>query len=135
MQLLGLQLRNFLERLGADNDEPYLQGAASFDRVLALTGPAGLPVPPRPCAPAQGRSALRSKAANLKLPAEWTAARELPDADYPLVLDTGRLLEHWHTGSMTRRARALDSIEPESFVGFTPTTPARSGSPTATACA
>ncbi|MEE2662486.1 MAG: formate dehydrogenase subunit alpha [Myxococcota bacterium] len=46
------------------------------------------------------------------VPAEWTAAPELPDADYPLVLNTGRLLEHWHTGSMTRRARALDAIEP-----------------------
>ena len=54
------------------------------------------------------------------VPAEWTAARELPDSDYPLVLNTGRLLEHWHTGSMTRRARALDSIEPEAFVCLHP---------------
>jgi formate dehydrogenase major subunit len=54
------------------------------------------------------------------VPAEWTAARELPDDDYPLVLNTGRLLEHWHTGSMTRRTRALDSLEPEAFVGIHP---------------
>ena len=38
---------------------------------------------------------------------------ELPDADYPMVLSTGRLLEHWHTGAMTRRATMLDDIEPE----------------------
>jgi len=54
------------------------------------------------------------------VPAEWTAARELPDDEYPLVLNTGRLLEHWHTGSMTRRTRALDAIEPEAFVGLHP---------------
>jgi len=40
-------------------------------------------------------------------------AAELPDADYPLVLTTGRVLEHWHTGSMTRRANVLDALEPE----------------------
>ncbi|MDP1532088.1 MAG: molybdopterin dinucleotide binding domain-containing protein, partial [Rubrivivax sp.] len=36
-----------------------------------------------------------------------------PDADYPLVLITGRQLEHWHTGSMTRRASVLDALEPD----------------------
>ncbi len=54
------------------------------------------------------------------VPAEWTAAPELPDEDYPFVLNTGRLLEHWHTGVMTRRARALDAIAPEAFVGIHP---------------
>ena len=38
------------------------------------------------------------------VPAQWLPAKELPDAEYPLVLNTGRLLEHWHTGSMTRRS-------------------------------
>ena len=52
--------------------------------------------------------------------AEWTAAPELPDAAYPLVLNTGRLLEHWHTGSMTRRSRALDALEPEACVFLHP---------------
>jgi len=37
---------------------------------------------------------------------------EPPDADYPFVLITGRQLEHWHTGSMTRRTEVLDDIEP-----------------------
>jgi formate dehydrogenase major subunit len=45
---------------------------------------------------------------------------ELPDAEYPLVLTTGRLLEHWHTGSMTRRAANLDSLEPEAIAGLNP---------------
>ena len=37
---------------------------------------------------------------------------EQPDADYPLILITGRQLEHWHTGSMTRRTTVLDALEP-----------------------
>ena len=44
--------------------------------------------------------------------AEFTNADELPDEDYPFVLVTGRQLEHWHTGAMTRRATMLDAIEP-----------------------
>jgi len=39
-------------------------------------------------------------------------ADEQPDDEYPLVLITGRQLEHWHTGSMTRRTEVLDAIEP-----------------------
>ena len=46
------------------------------------------------------------------VPADIIPAAERPDADYPLVLLTGRQLEHWHTGSMTRRAAVLDAIEP-----------------------
>ena len=47
------------------------------------------------------------------VPADLVPPDELPDADYPMVLTTGRMLEHWHTGAMTRRASTLDSIEPE----------------------
>ncbi len=42
-------------------------------------------------------------------------ADELPDDDYPYILITGRVLEHWHTGAMTRRASVLDQIEPEAI--------------------
>jgi formate dehydrogenase major subunit len=47
------------------------------------------------------------------VPADIIPADERPDHDYPLVLITGRQLEHWHTGSMTRRAAVLDAIEPD----------------------
>jgi formate dehydrogenase major subunit len=47
------------------------------------------------------------------VPADIIPANERPDAHYPFVLITGRQLEHWHTGSMTRRATVLDAIEPE----------------------
>ncbi|EGF33227.1 tungsten-containing formate dehydrogenase alpha subunit [Oxalobacteraceae bacterium IMCC9480] len=47
------------------------------------------------------------------VPADIIPANERPDADYPLVLITGRQLEHWHTGSMTRRTAVLDALEPD----------------------
>jgi formate dehydrogenase major subunit len=46
------------------------------------------------------------------VPADIIPANERPDVNYPFVLITGRQLEHWHTGSMTRRAAVLDAIEP-----------------------
>jgi formate dehydrogenase major subunit len=46
------------------------------------------------------------------VPSALTFAAERPDDEYPLVLITGRQLEHWHTGTMTRRARTLDALEP-----------------------
>ena len=52
------------------------------------------------------------------VPTDLIRAAELPDADYPFVLITGRQLEHWHTGSMTRRAGVLDAIEPEATVSL-----------------
>lgn len=47
------------------------------------------------------------------VPADIIPAAERPDTEYPMVLITGRQLEHWHTGSMTRRATVLDAIEPD----------------------
>ena len=54
------------------------------------------------------------------VPAELRAPDELPDAEFPMVLTTGRLLEHWHTGSMTRRSSTLDALEPEAIAGLNP---------------
>jgi len=47
------------------------------------------------------------------VPADIISPDELPDEDFPMILSTGRQLEHWHTGAMTRRASVLDEIEPE----------------------
>ena len=52
------------------------------------------------------------------VPARLIPPAELPDDEFPLILTTGRLLEHWHTGSMTRRATVLDHIEPEAIVSM-----------------
>ena len=53
-------------------------------------------------------------------PAEYTQGDEPPDEDYPFVLITGRVLEHWHTGAMTRRAGMLDALEPVPMVSLNP---------------
>jgi len=55
-------------------------------------------------------------------PASVIAPDEQPDADYPMVLTTGRQLEHWHTGSMTRRSRVLDAVEPQANCSLHPST-------------
>ena len=54
------------------------------------------------------------------VPADLISAAERPDDRYPMVLITGRQLEHWHTGAMTRRAIVLDHIEPEPVASFHP---------------
>ena len=61
------------------------------------------------------------------VPTEIMPPDETPDNHFPLVLTTGRLLEHWHTGSMTRRARVLDSLEPEATVHLSPADMSRFG--------
>ena len=54
------------------------------------------------------------------VPADVIPADERPDLDYPLVLITGRQVEHWHTGAITRRAAVLDAIEPEPVASLHP---------------
>ncbi|GIX46186.1 MAG: hypothetical protein KatS3mg131_0397 [Candidatus Tectimicrobiota bacterium] len=53
------------------------------------------------------------------VPARFAPPYELPDADYPFVLNTGRILPHWHTGTMTRRAKALHALAPEAELEMT----------------
>ncbi len=45
---------------------------------------------------------------------------ESPDSEYPFWLNTGRVLEHWHTGSMTRRVPILHKAVPEAYVEINP---------------
>ncbi|MCK5712489.1 MAG: molybdopterin-dependent oxidoreductase, partial [Hyphomicrobiaceae bacterium] len=61
------------------------------------------------------------------VPATATLPAEVPDDEYPLVLMTGRQLEHWHTGAMTRRAGVLDALEPGPTASLHPRTLARYG--------
>ncbi len=55
-------------------------------------------------------------------PASIIAPDDIPDEEYPMILTTGRQLEHWHTGSMTRRASVLDAVEPEANCSMHPGT-------------
>ena len=63
------------------------------------------------------------------VPAALLPPDEVPDDAYPMVLTTGRILEHWHTGAMTRRAETLDALEPEPACHLSPATLARLGVP------
>lgn len=54
------------------------------------------------------------------IPAEHIEPAELPDKDYPFIFTTGRQLEHWHTGTMTRHSRVLDAIEPGPCIMINP---------------
>jgi formate dehydrogenase major subunit len=54
------------------------------------------------------------------VPAGIVSPDELPDDAYPMVLTTGRQLEHWHTGAMSRRSSVLDALEPEAVASLSP---------------
>ena len=54
------------------------------------------------------------------VPAGLVPPDEVPDTEFPMILSTGRLLEHWHTGAMTRRASVLDALEPEAVALLSP---------------
>ncbi len=56
----------------------------------------------------------------LLVPVEYLPPDELPNADFPFVLNTGRQMYHWHTGTMTRRSEGLDSREPVPIVEISP---------------
>jgi len=62
----------------------------------------------------------RESGLGLFKPAQYTHADEMPDAEYPYIFTTGRQLEHWHTGAMTRRATVLDRLEPDPVVSANP---------------
>jgi predicted molibdopterin-dependent oxidoreductase YjgC len=57
-------------------------------------------------------------------PLEYVPAVEMPDDEYPFILTTGRLLEHWHGGTLTRHSK-LDDLYPEARVEINPADAAR----------
>jgi len=53
-------------------------------------------------------------------PVKYISPAELPDKEYPFLLTTGRILYHFHTGSLSRRSKPLSSIVPEGFLEMNP---------------
>ncbi|MDX5361518.1 MAG: formate dehydrogenase subunit alpha [Alphaproteobacteria bacterium] len=114
-------------RLGLDWDYAHprevfaemAQGMASLDNITwerleregAVTYPSLSPEDPGQAVVFSDRFPTADGRARL-VPATGVAPAESPDAEYPMVLTTGRQLEHWHTGAMTRRAGVLDALEP-----------------------
>jgi formate dehydrogenase major subunit len=75
----------------------------------------------------------RTSGRALFVPAAFSKADEMPDTEYPFIFTTGRQLEHWHTGSMTRHATVLDAIEPDATVLIHPDDLAATGAEPGTA--
>jgi formate dehydrogenase major subunit len=63
----------------------------------------------------------------LLVPVEYLPPNELPNADYPFFLNSGRQMYHWHTGTMTRRASGLDAREPVPVIEIHPEDATRLG--------
>ena len=92
------------ERLRAESAVTYPCPAPDGPGMDIVFGE-GFPTP-------DGRSQL--------VPASIVPPAEEPDAEFPMVLTTGRQLEHWHTGAITRRAAVLDALEPEAVASLSP---------------
>jgi formate dehydrogenase major subunit/formate dehydrogenase alpha subunit len=58
---------------------------------------------------------------------EHVPPMEVPDSDYPLILTTGRMLFHFHTGSMSRRSKGLHKHRPEAYIEIHPETAKKLG--------
>ncbi len=97
-----------------------------LERESAVTYPA--PAPDQPGSDIVFGDGFPTPSRRGKLvPVAPTPPAEVPDAEYPMVLTTGRQLEHWHTGAMTRRASVLDALEPEPSASLAPADIARLG--------
>ena len=92
------------ERLSAESAVTYPCAAPDQPGMDIVFGE-GFPTP-------DGRAKL--------VPATIVPPDEQPDDEYPMVLTTGRQLEHWHTGAITRRASVLDALEPEAIASLSP---------------
>lgn len=106
--------REIYEEMRLAMDPPVLAGA-SWERLEA-DGAVTYPVE---SADAEGSEIIFEAAFPTAdgrgrfVPAAIIPPDEQPDASFPMILTTGRLLEHWHTGAMTRRSEVLDALEPE----------------------
>ena len=89
-------------------------GGISYDRIEkeGLTWPC--PTPDHPGTPVLHMNGFaRGKGAFFAI--EYQAPAELPDAEYPFVLTTGRVHQHYHTGTMSRKGTALNRLYPEAL--------------------
>jgi len=86
-----------------------IYGGITYDRLEA--GPLQWPCPDRnhPGTPYLHKGKFARGLGKFH-PVEYVSPKELPDDDWPLLLTTGRILEHFHTGTMTRRSRVLDEL-------------------------
>jgi formate dehydrogenase alpha subunit len=92
-----------------------IYGGISYDRLEATSLQWPCSHPDHPGTPILYTRRFPRGRARLH-PVDWLPPDEVPDADYPLVLTTGRTLFQYHTGTMSRRSEGLNLLEPEPFV-------------------
>ena len=128
-------IQEMARRLGLDWDyagpaEVFAELAQAMPSYAGITWAAleaeGAVVAPKPAVDAPSQPVLfqtgfpTPNGRGRFVPVTPLPAAELPDSEYPMVLITGRVLEHWHTGSMTRRAEVLDALDPHPWCGMHP---------------
>src|SRR5258708_9533745 len=99
---------------------PFLAGLshARLDREGGIQWPC--PAPDHPGTPFRYAESFRRGRARFVPALQLAEAAELPDADFPFVLNTGRLLYHWHGGTLTRRVQGLLELAPHLEVAIPP---------------
>ncbi|MEW6502381.1 MAG: formate dehydrogenase subunit alpha [Chloroflexota bacterium] len=96
-----------------------------YERIEKVGLQTPVPTPDHPGTPfLYGERFPRGKAKFHSL--EYTPNAEMPDEEYPLVLSTGRVLEHWHGGTLTRHSW-MDDLFPEALMDIHPADAARLG--------
>jgi formate dehydrogenase alpha subunit len=77
------------------------------------------PTPDHPGTPILHRERF-TRGLGLFSPVEYSLPAELPDEEYPLILSTGRILFHWHGGTLSRRSAGLEVLAPQAEVEIHP---------------
>jgi formate dehydrogenase alpha subunit len=96
-----------------------IYGGITYDRLDGVGLQWPCPVPDHPGTPYLHRERF-SRGLGKFHPVEFIDAKELPDDEYPFIFSTGRMLQHFHTGSMSRRSGVLDWLVPEGLVEMHP---------------
>ncbi len=134
-------IRSLAMRLGAKAGWEYASPGQIMDEIASLTASyAGISYPrietkglqwPVPSKDHPGTPILHtekfSRGKGLFSPVEHQEPAEVPDNQYPFTLTTGRILQHYHTGSMTHRVAGLEQLAPEERVELNPDDAARLG--------
>lgn len=96
-----------------------IYGGMSFDRLIeGIQWPC--PTLNHPGTPYLHKDGNFSKGKGRFHPTTYKPPSEIPDKDYPLILTTGRILFHWHSGTMTRRSPTLETQAPTAYVEINP---------------
>lgn len=96
-----------------------IYGGISYERLEGASLQWPCPTPDHPGTPVL-HTAKFSRGLGRFNPVHHRPAAEVPDADYPFMLTTGRILQQYHTGSMTRRVEGLNYLAPEEHVEINP---------------